>query len=116
MEEEEGPQRQLQLATVPSLASACAMSTPRSHKRKIPVIMSDEDQEEVLVLGPPVPPAAVVPEVEPVASVETNEAAVVVDEAARILAEEEERARIWDMFAEEYHDSQYCMARERREY
>ena len=92
------------------------MSTPRSHKRKIPVIMSDEDHEEAPAVLLPVPPAADVPEVEPVASVETKEAPTVVDEAARILAEEEERARIWDMFAEEYHDSQYCMARERREY
>lgn len=79
------------------------MSTPRSHKRKIPVIATDEDQEAAAPVAPPVPVAPVVPAA--VVASPPKKVEPLSEEDAR-AAEEEERARIWDMFAEEYHDSQ----------
>jgi hypothetical protein len=91
---------------VPPPVDLEAMSTPRSHKRKIPVIPTDEDQEEAAPIAAPAPVAPVAP-VEPALVVASPSKKVEPEnEEDAYTAEEEERARIWDMFAEEYHDSQ----------
>lgn len=80
--------------------------TPRSHKRKVvPILAADPDEEELQ----PVPslPASPAPAPAPAAEPVKEDAPKDKEEEEGFSPEEEERYRIWDMFAEEYHDSEW---------
>lgn len=80
--------------------------TPRSHKRKVPPVLPQDPDEEELQPVPSLP-----------ASPAPAPAELVVEDASKekqdddgFSPEEEERLRIWDMFAEEYHDSEWLVS------
>lgn len=91
------------------------MTTPKSSKRKvIPILQHDEEEEELhasLPLASNKSNEIIIPnsEMEEDAILEKqvneNEANEDDDEEEVLSPEEEERLRIWDIFAEEYHDS-----------
>lgn len=85
-------------------AAAAAVATPTEVERQPsppPPVASTSAVAANDEPPPPPPAAAVVPP--------TDDA--VADEDA--LEEEEEKQKIWELFAEEYHDSRFCLSRTR---